>query len=478
MVRKLLFLALLALPLTGWTQHVTVETKYRAPLREVLEEISRRFDVKLVYSRSILTEKATAEGEAPEEKTIDYAYYRFSPDLKTTLDRILPLADLTYTDNGDGSLSIKPYNYAMVSPQEGKKRLDAVAARVTGREAWEERKSRIRACLEETFETELLRKHLIGRMEFSQERKKNGYSVCNFAMETLPGVYCFGNVYYPTGKRKNLPLVINPNGHGPAGRFGESVRNRCAVYARMGAVAVSLDMFGYGESAAQITEKDAHRNSVAGKIQVLNLIAVLDFFTAQEFIDPDRIGITGESGGGTQTFLLTALDDRVAVSAPVVQISSYFHGGCPCESGLPIHLCGEGTTNAEIAAFAAPRPQLIVSDGQDWTAHTPEIEYPFVRGIYELYGAGNRVANRHFPDEGHDYRFTKRAAVYEFMAENLGLNIGKVRTRAGEIDEGFVAPEPEETLRIYGSSGVSAHDPSAVTTLEGLYELLEQLRNQ
>ena len=95
-------------------------------------------------------------------------------------------------------------------------------------------------------------------------------------------------------------------------------------------------------------------------IQVLNSTRILDYLISLPEANAELVAITGASGGGSHTMLMTALDDRIKVSVPVVMLSCYFYGGCPCESGLPIHLCGKGTNNAEIAAMAAPRPQMVV----------------------------------------------------------------------------------------------------------------------
>lgn len=83
----------------------------------------------------------------------------------------------------------------------------------------------------------------------------------------------------------------------------------------------------------------AHRSSAAHTIQAMNGLLILDYMlAARKDIDRKRIGVNGGSGGGTQTVLLSALDDRFTASAPVVSLASHFDGGCPCESGMPIQL--------------------------------------------------------------------------------------------------------------------------------------------
>lgn len=290
-------------------------------------------------------------------------------------------------------------------------------------------------------------------------RAYEGYTVENVAFETVPGYWATGNLYRPTDAEPPHAAVLHTHGHsagpdgpggwGAHGRFKADVQLRAAALARMGAVSFTIDMFGYGDQVAQLGH-GAHRSAAALRVQTWNAVRALDFLVGLKDVDASRLGVTGHSGGGTQAFLLSALDERVAVSVPVAMVSGWFFGGCPCESGMPIHRSeSHFANNAMIAALTAPRPLLVVSDGADWTKHTPEIEYPFLEKIYRSYGAGGNVANVHLAEEGHDYGPSKRAAMYPFMARHLGLDFGLLLNAEGTIDERALVVEEPALMRVF-----------------------------
>ena len=266
------------------------------------------------------------------------------------------------------------------------------------------------------------------------KREMDGYSIENVYFESIAGYYVTGNLYRPLRRMSSYAGVLSPHGHDNAGegRFREQAQKRCATLARMGAVVFAWDMIGYGDAG-----QCSHMLPQAFKLQVINSIRALDFLLSLPDVDSGRIAVTGESGGGTQSFMLAALDTRVKVSVPVVMVSAHFFGGCVCESGMPIHRHGSyQTVNAEISALTAPRPMMIVSDGADWTRNNPAVEFPFLQRIYGLFGVPGLVENVHLAGEQHDYGPGKRNAMYPFLAKHLGLDLAAVSDAGGKIDEG------------------------------------------
>lgn len=296
-------------------------------------------------------------------------------------------------------------------------------------------------------------------------REMKGYAVENIAIESFPGFWITGNLYTPLKPEKINPAILCPHGHSADRRLSAEVQIRCAVLARMGAIVFAYDMIAYGES-----QQVNHKMPIALVIQTYNSRRVLDYLLSRPDVDPERIGMTGVSGGGTQIFMLTALDKRITVSAPVVQVSAHFFGGCICESGMPVHKSDHHqTNNVEIAALCAPRPLLLVSNGGDWTRNTPRVEFPYILDVYAQYGVENRVENVHLPLEKHDYGASKRAAAYNFLGHYLDLDIWSLSFDKGYIEDFVSVLEPEQ-LKVFNS----AH-PLPVNALQGDQAVIDYL---
>ncbi|MBO0947746.1 alpha/beta hydrolase family protein [Fibrella forsythiae] len=335
---------------------------------------------------------------------------------------------------------------AYYTEAEGAKRLTDTAQTYLTRAAWEKRATLLRQGLHDGME--LPEKPAFAPLVLFRHslQQLDGYTVENVAFESLPGIFITGNLYRPLSMMGKRPAILSQHGHAKTldGRTPESTQQRCATLARMGAVVFAYDMIGYGDS-----KQCEHKLPKALKIQTMNSIRAVDFLVSLPEVDPARIGVTGESGGGTQAFMLAALDPRVTVAVPVVMVSAHFFGGCPCESGMPVHKRpSHETSNAELTALIAPRPLLLISDGKDWTKNTPAVEYPFMQGVYRLYNAESQVANVHLPDEGHDYGPNKRAAAYQFLAKHLGLDLNRV-LKNGQPDESRNTILSPEALRVF-----------------------------
>ena len=186
---------------------------------------------------------------------------------------------------------------------------------------------------------------------------RDGYTIEKVVLETFPGFTLSGNLYRPARATGKVPGILCPHGHWEDGRVNPEVQQRCIRWAKLGCVVFLYDMVGYNDSKpfthAFLNDRLRHWGLSLPTLQTWNSIRALDWLTALPDVDVARIGCTGESGGGTQTFLLTALDDRIKFSAPVVMVSDTFQGGCACENAAGLR---HGTDNVEFAAMCAPRP--------------------------------------------------------------------------------------------------------------------------
>ena len=261
-----------------------------------------------------------------------------------------------------------------------------------------------------------LNAHIFGRVE------REDYTVEKAYFEAYPGFFTTGNLYRPKGKKGPFPGIVSPHGHWGRGRLENSeagsVPGRCINFAKQGYVIFSYDMVGRVDSGEQIDhayggEREALWGLSLMALQLWNAIRAVDFLETLPDVDNDRIGCTGASGGGTQTFMLTAVDDRIKVSAPVNMISAHMQGGCLCENAPNLRL---DISNIEIGALMAPKPLLLVSATGDWTRDTPTVEYPAIRSIYAHFDAEDKVHEVQI-DADHNYNKDSREAVYAWFGK-------------------------------------------------------------
>jgi dienelactone hydrolase len=337
-------------------------------------------------------------------------------------------------------------------------------------ERWKARKAEIRqrilvsAGLWPEFARPPLKPVIFGKVE------GEGYTVERVHFETWPGFHLTGSLYRPQGQAGLFPGILSPHGHWKAGRFTQekdgNLPARGITFARLGFVCFMYDMVGYGDSKqlSHQFQDPAWGVGLLG-LQTYNSLRAVDFLSSLPDVDPKRLGCTGASGGGTQTFLLTAVDDRIACSAPVNMVAAEFQGGCSCENapGLRIDL-----NNVEIAAAAAPRPLLLVAATGDWTKNVPALEAPAIRGVYQGLGAEDRFRAVQF-DAPHNYNKDSREAVYAWM--DRWLRHGPDREK---IEEPPVPVVPKEDLTVWSSGHAlpegSATPESLALAIHGMVE--------
>lgn len=292
---------------------------------------------------------------------------------------------------------------------------------------------------------------------------RGNFTIERATFESLPGFYVTGSLYRPKTGGKH-PAVLCPHGHWANGRFhdrsekevqrdieqgaekylqgGRSpLQARCVHLARMGCVVFHYDMLGYADSQQlsfdlvhrfgkqrpemNTTENwglyspqaEANLQSIMG-LQTWNSIRAIDFMQELPDVDGTRIGVTGASGGGTQTMILAALDQRVTASFPAVMVSTAMQGGCTCEN---CSLLRVDTGNIEFAALFGPKPQGMTA-ANDWTKEMKTKGFPEIKAHYTMLGAPDEVFLENGVQFPHNYNYPSRLAMYSLM--NRAFKLG------------------------------------------------------
>jgi hypothetical protein len=293
--------------------------------------------------------------------------------------------------------------------------------------------------------------------------ERDHYTVERVIFESFPGHFVTGSLYRPkTPAKEKRAAVLSPYGHWDNGRFHDEgmagvrrqivagaekferggryiIQARCVQLARMGCVAFVYDMEGMADSV-QLPHRPGIRAEPQGKdgylffspqaelrgqtmfgLQTWNSIRALDFIESLPDVDRKRIGVTGESGGGTQSMILGAIDDRIAACFPVVMVSTAMQGGCTCENSAYLRI-NQG--NIDIAAAVAPRPLgLIAAD--DWTKELETKGYPDLAALYKMLGCPDRFEAHFHLQFPHNYNAVNRQHMYSFMNRHLKLGLSE-----------------------------------------------------
>lgn len=335
--------------------------------------------------------------------------------------------------------------------------------------------------------------------------ERDDFTVERVILETGDGLYCTGSLYRPKNpKPGKLPAVLCPHGHWANGRFYEHndatfeqelkskaesipsgrfpLQARCVQLARMGCIVFLYDMLGYPDSGPipfEIAHGFAKQRpelsqpdrwgifSAQSELRCLNIVGLqawnsiraLDWISSLSDVDTSRIGVTGASGGGTQTFLLGSLDPRPAAFFPAVMVSTSMQGGCTCENASYLRV---NTGNIEFAAMIAPRP-LGMTAADDWTRELETKGLPQLKQHYSMLGAPDNVEGKYmaFP---HNYNQPSRLMMYEFFNKHLKLG------QTSPIMERDFVPLTKEELTVW-----NGEHPAPARSVENELRILRGL---
>ena len=296
-----------------------------------------------------------------------------------------------------------------------------------------------------------------------------GYRMRKLRYEIIPGFYGAAILYEPENLQGKVPAILNVNGHvGPPGKAVEYKQKRCIHFARQGMLALNLEWFAFGELRDEENGHwfGAHLDLVGTHHLGLFYLAMrkgVDYLYEHANVDRNRIGVTGLSGGGWQTIVLSALDERVKAAVPVagysalapkLEVRRYGDLGDLEQSATDLM---DGLDYTHLTAMMAPRPTLLAHNTQDECCFRAGIvkplNYDAIRPIFKLYGKEELLTWHESSDPGdHNYQLDNRMQAYSFFAKRF--NVPMIQKEIDDLksyDE-LIVGLPQDNLTILGSA--------------------------
>jgi cephalosporin-C deacetylase-like acetyl esterase len=286
----------------------------------------------------------------------------------------------------------------------------------------------------------------------------DGYRIEKLYYESLPGLYVAANLYIPDNIKEPRPAILYVCGHSPTQKGHYQAHPR--KFAQLGFVCLIIETIQYGEVCGDHWGCYAKgwfnwysRGYNPGAVELWNGVRGLDLLVSRPEVDPGKLGVTGISGGGAQSWYIGAFDERVRAVAPVCGASTLktqvtartIDGHCDCM--MPVNSCLWDFT--DIGALIAPRPLLIGQADRDGLNQIESVRelYTRIGKIYTLYGAADKIGLVESPG-GHSYHRISRESIFAFFLQHL---MGKNMTaeEAGDIDESEDSQISDEDLRVY-----------------------------
>ena len=326
------------------------------------------------------------------------------------------------------------------------RRHDLLFNGITTVDQWQQRKQKTRAALAKMLWHDMRWPDAPPRATVTHRQEYPGYSIENLVLETAPRVYLTANLYLPRTGGEPFPVVLYQCGHANKSLF----RRHGAWLAANGIAMLVMDNIEMGE--VEFTHHGVYSNAWFHwysrgfsplAVELLNARRAIDYLAARPDLDRNRIGATGRSGGGMATFFLAALDERIAVSAPVSGTLSttgwikHRLSMAHCDCQYPINTYG--LLYSEIGAMIAPRPLLLANADADrgfpMDAFKEMVDK--IGEIYRLYKMSGALRTAVTPG-GHTDTEAIRLPVYSFFLREF-FGTSEAVTTEGPVEE----PLPE-----------------------------------